>query len=65
LYAESQKNIKHSEESVKKRASKIIGKKLWHNQNGEMKKSFECPGEGWIQGHSKENIEKISKAIKQ
>ena len=41
-----------SKKAIKKRRQKMIGRKWW--VNGEMSTlSFECPGEGWIEGRGK------------
>ncbi len=40
------------------------GKKWWNDGNGNLKKSFECPGEGWVPGMGEQRKIKLSKRLK-
>ena len=39
------------------------GKKWWNDGNGNRKKLFECPGEGWVSGMGEEHKIKLSEKL--
>ena len=53
-----------SEECRKKRSLFNKDRKWWNDGNGNIKKSIECPGEGWVLGMSEEHKSRCGLAKK-
>ena len=45
----------HSEKTKRKQSESNTGKYWWNDENGNIKFSKKCPGEGWVLGRGKKN----------
>ena len=57
---EGSSGLVHSEESKRRQSLIKKGRKVWTDNRGNMKMSYECPGEGWVLGISEEHKKKNS-----